>query len=201
MKLTRKVTVMKRRVISISVAVAALIALGGCETVKSVAGLQKQVPDEFEVVTRAPLSLPPDFGLRTPNPGAERPQDVRPRDQARNILLRNSPNSDQRKIREAVKSGRFSPGEAALLARAGAVNADPGIRQTINKESSALVEESDTVTRKILFWQKVEKPGMIVDPGKESQRIRQARSLGDPISKGNVPIIERKEKGWLEGIF
>ena len=42
---------------------------------------------------------------------------------------------------------------------------------------------------------------MIVDPGKESQRIRQARSLGDPISKGNVPIIERKEKGWLEGIF
>jgi hypothetical protein len=100
-----------------------------------------------------------------------------------------------------VKSGRFSPGEAALLARAGAVNADPGIRQTINKESSALVEESDTVTRKILFWQKAEEPGMIVDPGKESQRIRQARSLGDPISKGNVPIIERKEKGWLEGIF
>jgi hypothetical protein len=192
---------MKRRVISISVALAALTSLWGCDAAKSVAGLQKQVPDEFEVVTRAPLSLPPDFGLRTPKPGAERPQEIRPRDQARTILLRNSGNRDQSKIQAAVKSGRFSPGEAALLARAGAVNVDPGIRRTINNESSALVEESETITRKLLFWQEAKKPGVIVDPGKESQRIREARALGDPVSKGNVPIIERKEKGWLEGIF
>ena len=130
---------MNRRVISISVAFAARTALCGCDTAKSLAGMQKQVPDEFEVVTRAPLSLPPDFGLRTPKPGAERPQDIRPRDQARTILLRNSGNIEQTKIQAAVKSGRFSPGEAAILARAGAVNVDPGIRQTINNESSLYI--------------------------------------------------------------
>ena len=194
-------TVMKRRVISASVAFAAFAALYGCDTVKSVAGMQKQVPDEFEVVTRAPLSLPPDFGLRSPQPGAERPQDVKPRDEARTILLRNSNSGDQTKIQEAVESGRFSAGEAAILARAGAVNVDPGIRQTINSESSALADESNTVTSKLLFWQDKPQPGTVVDASKESRRIREARALGDKVNKGEVPVIERKEKGWLEGIF
>ncbi len=194
-------TVMKRRAISVSVAFVAFAALYGCDTVKSIAGMQKQVPDEFEVVTRAPLSLPPDFGLRSPEPGAERPQDVKPRDEARTILLRNSSSGDQTKIQEAVKSGRFSAGEAAILARAGAVNVDPGIRQTINSESSALADESNTITSKLLFWQDKPQPGTVVDPSKESRRIREARALGDKVNKGEVPIIERKEKGWLEGIF
>jgi len=163
--------------------------------------MQKQVPDEFEVVTRAPLSLPPDFGLRTPQPGAERPQELTPRDQARRILLRNSDNKESTAMTAAVESGRFSPGEAALLARAGAVNVDPKIRQTINNESTALVDESKSFTQKLLFWQDPPEPGQTVDPDKESRRIREARAMGDPVNKGEVPVIERKEKGWLEGIF
>ena len=52
------------------------LALGvaGCESTRETFGLNKQAPDEFQVVSRAPLSLPPDFTLRVPEPGAARPQ-------------------------------------------------------------------------------------------------------------------------------
>ena len=42
----------------------------------------------------------------------------------------------------------------------------------------------------------------VVDPTKESQRIRETQALGRPITEGQTPIIERrKKKGLLEGIF
>ncbi len=124
--------------IVISAVIVALAALTGCEAAKSVAGLKKQAPDEFEVVSRAPLSIPPDFGLRSPAPGAERPQELNPREQAKTILLRNSSRPEQTGMQEAVSSGRFTRGEAAILAKAGAVNVDPSIRQKVNQESTAL---------------------------------------------------------------
>ena len=51
--------------------VALIISVGGCEGVREAAGIAKKAPDEFAVVTRAPLSMPPDYGLRPPRPGAE----------------------------------------------------------------------------------------------------------------------------------
>ena len=53
-------------------------------------------PDEFAVVTRAPLSMPPDYGLRPPRPGAARPNETSPRDDARSKLLRNLGNQSER---------------------------------------------------------------------------------------------------------
>lgn len=46
------------------VAVMALLVLGGCTGVKDKLGLAKQSPDEFMVMSRAPLSLPPDYNNR-----------------------------------------------------------------------------------------------------------------------------------------
>lgn len=46
----------------------------------------KRSPDEFAVYSRAPLSLPPDYGLRPPAPG-EAPKDiVDPRKEAKSVL-------------------------------------------------------------------------------------------------------------------
>jgi hypothetical protein len=177
------------------------LALSGCEAARSLSGLDKQPPDEFAVVTRAPLSVPPDFGLRPPAPGAERPQEQTVRNEARDILLRNSAVSPQEAARQAVSSGRFSAGEAALLSRAGALNADPGIRQIVNRESTAIAEANSGFLDKVIFWQEPEKPGKVVDADQESRRLREVRAMGDAPNKGDVPVIERKRRGWLEGIF
>src|ERR1700736_6064630 len=66
-----------------------LIVLTGCgdSSLSRTFGLVRDTPDEFTVVTRAPLSMPPDFSLRPPQPGAPRPQDLSARAQAESALV------------------------------------------------------------------------------------------------------------------
>ena len=93
------------------------LALGvsGCESTRETFGLNKQAPDEFQVVSRAPLSLPPDFTMRVPEPGAPRPQTGSTTDQARRILVGDDPNAVKRDITE----GSRSKGQVALLSQSG----------------------------------------------------------------------------------
>ena len=181
---------------------AATLLVSGCEKTRSVVGLDKQAPDEFAVVTRAPLSLPPDFGLRPPQPGAERPQEGSVRNQAREVLIGGVGSSSRSEgVKAAAASGKLSRGEAALLASAGALNADPSIRSVVNRETSALVEADDSLLDKVLFWQEHQPQGTIVDADKELRRLREASAIGEPPNKGEVPVIKRRERGILEGIF
>ena len=53
------------------VAIAAVgLTLTGCTAFRTAIGATKNPPDEFTVVTKAPLVIPPDFNLRPPQPGA-----------------------------------------------------------------------------------------------------------------------------------
>ena len=176
--------------------IAAALALVGCEKTSNILGMTKKVPDEFAVVTRAPLSMPLDYGLRPPVPGQLRPQELAPREAARSLLLNNAGTKPA-----ASPTGKFTAGEAAILARAGALNADPMIRRTVNRESTVLAQADKTFLDKIVFWQKQEPPGTIVDPEKESRRLHEVQALGEVPNVGEVPTIKRKRKGLLEGIF
>lgn len=48
----------------------ALVALSGCSDFRQAIGSEKSVPDEFEVVVRPPLSLPPGFTERPSDEGS-----------------------------------------------------------------------------------------------------------------------------------
>ena len=73
-----------RKMALVTMALAAALLAGGCEDTKEALGLSgKKAPDEFAVYAHAPLSLPPDYALRPPAPGAKRPQDEAARDSAR----------------------------------------------------------------------------------------------------------------------
>ena len=89
----------------------------------------------------------------------------------------------------------------ALLRDTGALTADPQIRATINRETSILAEEDQDIAERILFWGQPIEFGRVVDPAKESQRIRENQALGRPITEGETPTIERKRKGLLEDLF
>ena len=86
-------------------------------------GLGKRAPDETSVVEQAPLELPPDFDLRPPVPGAERPQERAAGAQAREIVVGAAAAEDSAPVGGA--------GERSLLARAGADEADPAIRDVL----------------------------------------------------------------------
>ena len=184
-------------VFRILVVIGVATGLAGCEQTREAFGLTKSAPDEFAVVTRAPLAIPPDYGLRPPTPGVQRPQERTTTNEAQNILL--------------SKAGRTAPdtgggkepsrGELALLGKAGAQNADPSIRDKVARESAVLAESDDKFLAKLIFWQEKEPPGVVVDPANESRRLRENSALGDTPVKGTTPVIKRKQKGFLEGLF
>src|SRR5271169_6840421 len=96
--------------------------LAGCDTASRALGVAKVTPDEFRVVTKAPLVLPPDYSLRPPSPGEPRPQELQPESAARQAL----DSSRDAEVR--------SDGEKLLVARAGADHADPLIRYVVDDE-------------------------------------------------------------------
>jgi hypothetical protein len=170
------------------------LSLSGCGEAKRALGFEKTPPDEFQVVQRAPLTLPPDFSLRPPAPGATRPQDSTTREQARQAL------TGTRQVTPIGTQGRSS-GDVALLRRAGAENIQPDIRSIVNKETQALAEMDKSFGDKIVFWRKPEPTGEVLNPSLESQRLRQNQALGKSLSDGETPLIVRRKKGWFEGVF
>lgn len=70
---------------------AGALLLQGCTDLKRSIGLEKTSPDEFAVESRAPLEMPPDFDLRPPQPGAQRPQEKSADQQARNVIEQAGP--------------------------------------------------------------------------------------------------------------
>jgi len=68
-----------------------VVAVAGCTDFKRSIGLEPTMPDEFAVESRAPLTIPPDFDLRPPTPGAPRPQEKSADQQAKDVMAEAGP--------------------------------------------------------------------------------------------------------------
>jgi hypothetical protein len=136
-------------------------ALGGCQSTRQALGLVKVVPDEFRVVSKAPLVVPPDYSLRPPSPGEPRPQELQPESQARAALL------GQRAAEER------SQGEKLLASKAGADQADPMIRYVVDDEFGAISHKDKSFADWVMFWRKgkpsAEPAAMTVDQAGAAQ--------------------------------
>jgi hypothetical protein len=152
-----------------------VLALVGCgtRTVQETLGVGKRAPDEFQVVRRAPLVLPPDYNLRPPQPGASGPQGDATT-QAEEILTGRPP----------PRSSAQSPGEAALLAQS-PVPADPGIRAKILQENAELVDLDDRRFLFILDFQRrqLQPQEPVIDPVAEAQRLRSGGAAGSIVTQ------------------
>ncbi|KAA1056344.1 DUF3035 domain-containing protein [Azospirillum argentinense] len=174
------------------------LALTGCSDVRRSIGLDRQSPDEFTVVSRAPLTMPPSLArLPEPRPGAARPQDATSSAVAAASVFGGS----SRTAATAAAAGHTA-GESALIAQAGAKGGiEPGIRNKVDQETTQLVVADKSWIDSLLFWQTQEQPYEVVDPKKENQRLREAQATGKALNDGTVPTIERKRKAPLEGLF
>ncbi|PWC88049.1 hypothetical protein TSO5_23055 [Azospirillum sp. TSO5] len=179
----------------IGLALAAL-TLAGCSDVRRSIGLDRQSPDEFAVVSRAPLTLPPSMqDLPKPRPGAARPQDSTPTQTAAGAVFGGG-------ARRTGKAAGESTGERSLVAQASARDGiDPNIRTKVDQETTQLIIADKSWIDSLLFWQKQEQPYSLVDPAKEQQRLREAQAQGKALDGAATPTIERKRKAPLEGLF
>ena len=195
----------------VSLAVAAL-AVSGCSTwteVKRGLGMEKVVPDEFDVTTNAPLAIPPDYTLRPPKPGAAPTQQLSPTAQAQETVFR----AGDAKLDTLPPAKARSAGESALLQDAGAQKAPKDIRQLVNADEQRTTNNS-SLTERLLFWRsQPANPNAVLDPTDEAERLREFGATGGPTvaanqpttatatTAGPKPTIERANKDSGKGFF
>jgi hypothetical protein len=188
-------------------ALAALaIALCGCQTIRDAAGVTKQPPDEFAVVTKAPLVIPPDYELRPPKPGAAPTTQTSPTGAAEAALY-NDDASNPDNI-----TGNYSQVEKVLLAQTGAANADHSIREQIASDEKAMQGSDEGFTEKLLFGSPTDTSDKPVDADAENQKASDAKT-GTPTAASTPDDQDKKPDdsatikkdsdsgGWLGGIF
>lgn len=163
------------------------LGLTACASTKQALGITKVMPDEFRVVTIAPLVVPPDYALRPPAPGEPRPQELQPESQARQALL-GQPAAESR-----------SEGEKLLDARAGGDKADPLIRYVIDDEFGEIAHKDPSFADRVMFWRKPSGAGTgamtaadagaatpaPIDPAVEAERVQK-------LTGGQTVIIQRE---------
>ena len=180
----------KRRLMNLTRVLAAGLLIGaaglaGCKSAATALGISKVTPDEFRVVTKAPLTLPPDYALRPPAPGEPRPQELQPESAARQALL-NERAAEQR-----------SDGEKLFASRAGADKADPEIRYVVEDEFGNLSHKDKGFADWVMFWKKGQPPAppqglggdpnasTPINPSVEEQRLQN-------LTGGRTVVIARE---------
>lgn len=122
---------MRKRTVLIGT-MTAMAALSGCTHTKASgfgARGGNSSPNEFAVTRAPPLTIPPDFALRPPKPGAPRPQEVSPSAQALAAMFGGA--------------AATSPGQQALVDSAGG-NPDSGIRSAADSPGTDIVDKGAT---------------------------------------------------------
>ena len=162
------------------------VSLAGCSSTRNALGMSKVTPDEFRVISKAPLVVPPEYALRPPAPGEPRPQELQPESAARTALLGQ---------REAQAR---SDGEKLLVAKAGADKADPLIRYVVDDETGALAHKEKSFADKVMFWRDGQPPSQAtaaaaadnvpapVDPAAEEAKVKDLT--------GGAPVVISREK-------
>lgn len=166
------------------------LSLSACEQIRETAGIQKKAPDEFAVVRNAPLSVPPDYDLRPPRPGARAIPQLDPRREAEQATF-------GRQAAAATVSTAESASEKELLQTLHVGSTPPGIRQQVDEESAILASDNTNFVENLMFWRKDPPPGVVVNARGEQNRIQENSALGRPPDTGTTPTIERKSNAGI----
>jgi len=148
----------------------AALSMAGCSSLREAAGITKQSPDEFAVVTKAPLIVPPDFNLHPPSPGAAPLNQQDPTSAAQASLFNNN---DPAQVAANMR-GNFTPGERMLLAYAKAQNADPAIRGELQSDQKNMQGADEGFTARVLNGQTT------------------------AVQKAPAPPPKKKSSGWFD---
>lgn len=170
----------------------ALLSLSGCSETREFFGLNSKPPDEFAVVDHPPLSIPPDFDLRPPRPGATAVQGGNAGEKAAKALYGdgNMELVTQKGVNSLNLQG-MSGAEQALIMQSGSDKADPAIRHTLDREGQQVVGDRKLVDR-LLFWKetKPKETGTALDAAAERKRLEAVKQRGLPVNSGGTPAYD-----------
>lgn len=181
-------TGMKRHFTKAAIAVS-LLSLAACDTLGNpfvVLGRKAPSPDEFQVVSRKPLTMPSTVALPEPRLGERSPLDPNPSSDAIAALL--GPTSAS-----TIPSG--SAGEAALLAAANAQANDGDIRTKVEADRAS-ADENKPYEAPSLFDllgddDKTDYPDAL-DADAEARRLQTEGVAAAPINPDDRPNAARE---------
>ena len=169
---------------------AAGATLAGCGSTSQALGVSKVTPDEFRVLAKAPLVVPPDYALRPPAPGEPRPQELQPKSATRQALL------GARQAQSRTKA------ESLLVAKAGGDRADPLVRYVVDDEFGDIAHKEKSFSDRVLFWRK-DRPETQVNPTAAANSAAGAQPAPiDPAAEaarlaaatGGKPVVIARER-------
>jgi hypothetical protein len=144
-------------------------------------------PDEFRVLRKAPLTVPPDYQLRPPAPGEARPQELQPDAQARVAVFGTD-----------IAKGA-SEGEKLFIAKAGGDTLDRTVRNQVDFDSAQILRKNRGFADAILNFGKP-RGEPVIDAAAEAERLRtEEESLKDVTGGGDI-LIRQKPAGKLPGL-
>jgi len=164
------------------------LTLSGCDSVGSpLDALSEKLPspDEFQVIARKPLRMPPSLALAEPRLGERSPLEPTPNQDAIEALL--GPAATQ------TRPAPNTPGESALLAAANASAADSEIRELIEierieGEQSGEYEPPTLV--ELLSGIDTEDQRDAINPAAEARRLQIEGIAAAPIDPTDLPPQE-----------
>lgn len=180
---------MRRIIAPICVLTLSSALLVGCSSTSKALGLKKEAPNEFNILTKAPLVVPPEYNLRPPKIGESSSENNYSQQAARDALIGD------------VDSAEPTSGEIVLMRKAGVARANQEIRIEIDGQNS-VERKSDGLANRILFWQDgqiIDNQGKIVplDPEDEARRLK---SISSATGGGEVEITKRPGGPKLPGL-
>jgi hypothetical protein len=202
-----------------------LTACGG-NTVKETLGIGHKPPDEFRVVSRPPLSVPPQFNLRPPATGTQSQNVITADKKAQSIITGSSSGKDKTgdvsgddnvfDLKEGIADTAVTPvdsvslppataknaaaGESQFLKNIGVDKADPKVRDALVQQKLAAQEKREEAS----WWNVLstpEKKETLVDAKAEAKRIQDNKAENKPVTEGETPEVKDKDHGILGNIF
>ncbi|MCI5059866.1 MAG: DUF3035 domain-containing protein [Alphaproteobacteria bacterium] len=166
----------------------ALLSVSACSKTQEQFDFSKKAPDEFAVVKRAPLEMPPDYQLRPPRPGAPRPQESATDEKAKQAVFGIEDLQENKQERQPV-----SVGESILLQKSGVAETKTNIRDIIDQETAEIIKEETPTVDRLLgkVGKEIEAPADVVDPVKETERIIHNSNAGKPVTDGETPTTKQ----------
>lgn len=184
-----------------------LTACGG-GTVKETLGINRKAPDEFRVVARPPLSVPPQFNLRPPvAPGEASPG---PTAEGKARALITGVNEDGKTLEPSTADTAVTPvtssplstsAEGQFLKNAGAERANTNVRRELeaDRSTASYAQEEEESS----WWSipGTNKKDAMVDAKKESERLKKNKEEGKPVTEGATPETKGRDTGVLGRIL
>lgn len=178
---------MSTKILSALTVAAMAVAMPACTSIAKATGARKTTPNEFNILTKAPLVVPPEYNLRPPANGQARLEEGYSSKVAREALL------------GSIDDAEPSRGEVVLMSKAGVGRADPQVRILINGQNS-VEHKSGAFTDRVIFWRDgkaVDAQGNPLNADTEAQRLE---SINSATGGQKVTISKRPNTGKLPGL-